>query len=164
MSQRPVFDMLCESCHQREANHHITTCINGDAMQKRDLCPECFLASSPDLPPESRRLATAQRDARCVYCGSKPYIGGTVLLAGSLGLGPSRSRSGPSARSTGSFESRARLVYRRLRLPGLATCQRNPLRDRTHLFTSTPIVVGASTSRTIAGDMESPRGDGNRAA
>jgi len=80
MPQRSVFDMLCESCHQREANHNIT-CINGDVVvKKRDLCPECFLASSPDLPPESRRLATAQRDARCVYCGGKPYIGGTVLL------------------------------------------------------------------------------------
>ena len=80
MPQSPVSDMLCESCHQREASHHIT-CINGDVVQKRDLCPECFLASSPDALPESRRLATAQRDARCVYCGGQPYMCGTVLLA-----------------------------------------------------------------------------------
>jgi protein-arginine kinase activator protein McsA len=81
VSQSPVFDMLCESCHQREANHHITTCINADVVQKRDLCPECFLTNSPDASPESRRLATAQRDARCVYCGGQPYLCGTVLPA-----------------------------------------------------------------------------------
>ena len=73
--------MLCESCHQREANHYHTTYIDGKVVQKRELCPECFLASSPGALPESRRLATAQRDARCVYCGGQPYLCGTVLLA-----------------------------------------------------------------------------------
>jgi len=81
MQHSPVSGMLCESCHQLEANHHITTCVDGEVVQKRDLCPECFLASSPDAPAESKRLATAQRDARCVYCGGQPYLCGTVGLA-----------------------------------------------------------------------------------
>jgi protein-arginine kinase activator protein McsA len=73
--------MLCESCHQRVADHHITDIINGGVTQKRDLCPECFLASSPDAPPVARRFATALRDARCEYCGGQPCTGSTDLLA-----------------------------------------------------------------------------------
>lgn len=46
-------------------------------MQKRDLCPECFEASSPD----ARGFASAQRDARCEYCGGQPCAGGTDFLA-----------------------------------------------------------------------------------
>ncbi len=68
--------MLCESCHQREATCHVT-CIIGDVMQKRDLCPECFGASSPD----ARQFASDQRDARCEYCGGQPCAGGTDFLA-----------------------------------------------------------------------------------
>jgi protein-arginine kinase activator protein McsA len=73
--------MLCESCHQREANHHITEIINGEVMHRRDVCPECFLATSPDAPQEAIRLASALRDARCEYCGGQPSIGSSDLLA-----------------------------------------------------------------------------------
>jgi hypothetical protein len=72
--------MRCESCHQREATCHVT-CIIGDVMQKRDLCPECFEASSPD----ASRLASAQREARCEYCGGQPCAGGTDFLAMIMG-------------------------------------------------------------------------------
>ena len=72
--------MLCEACHERVASHHVID-INGNVVRKRDLCPECFLASSPDAQPESKRFATVLRDARCVYCGGRPYMAGTVLLA-----------------------------------------------------------------------------------
>jgi len=68
--------MLCESCHQREATCHVTA-ILGDVIQKRDLCPECFEASSPD----ARGFASAQRDARCEYCGGQLCAGGTDFLA-----------------------------------------------------------------------------------
>src|SRR5437773_2903461 len=68
--------MLCESCHQREATCHVTWII-GDVRQKRDLCPECFEASSPD----AGRLACAQRDAMCEYCGGQPCAGDTDFFA-----------------------------------------------------------------------------------
>src|SRR5438034_622836 len=68
--------MLCESCHQREATCHVTA-ILGDVIQKRDLCPECFEASSPN----ATGFASAQRDARCEYCGGQPCAGGTDFLA-----------------------------------------------------------------------------------
>jgi hypothetical protein len=62
------------------ASHHVTD-IEGNVMRKRDLCPECFLESSPDAPGESRRVAAVLRDARCVYCGGQPCMGGTDFLA-----------------------------------------------------------------------------------
>lgn len=51
-------------------------------MQKRDLCQECYEASSPD----ARGFASAQRDARCEYCGGQPCAGGTDFLAMVTGI------------------------------------------------------------------------------
>jgi hypothetical protein len=51
-------------------------------MQKRDLCSECFEARSPD----AREFASAQRDARCEYCGDQPCAGGTDLLDVATGV------------------------------------------------------------------------------
>jgi|SRR5882724_4564948 len=73
--------MLCEACHQREATCHVTAILD-DVMQKRDLCPECFEASSPG----AGEFASAQRDARCEYCGGEPCAGGTDFLAMATGV------------------------------------------------------------------------------
>ncbi len=51
-------------------------------MQKRDLCPECFEASSPD----AREFTSAQRDAKCEYCGGQPCAGGTDFLDMAMGV------------------------------------------------------------------------------
>jgi protein-arginine kinase activator protein McsA len=67
--------MLCDSCHQREATCHVAGL--DDATQGRDLCPECFEASSP----EAKEFVSAQREARCEYCGGEPCAGGTDFLS-----------------------------------------------------------------------------------
>ncbi len=51
-------------------------------MHTRNLCAECFEASSPD----ARQFASAQRDARCEYCGGQPCAGGTDFLAMVMGV------------------------------------------------------------------------------
>ena len=75
--------MLCDSCHQRPATCHIVSIVD-DVQQTRDLCEECWEASSP----EAKELASAQREARCEYCGGQPCAGGTDFLA--LGTGMQR--------------------------------------------------------------------------
>ena len=72
--------MQCESCHQREATCHLTI-ILGDAMQKRDLCEECFEASSHS----AKQFTEEAREARCEYCGEQPCATGIDILA--LGTG-----------------------------------------------------------------------------
>jgi hypothetical protein len=51
-------------------------------MRKRDVCSECFEASSPD----AREFASAQRDARCEYCGGQPCAGGTDFFDMVMGV------------------------------------------------------------------------------
>ena len=68
--------MLCESCQKNEATCHVCTIADG-VSQSRDLCIECYEASSP----ETRELLAAQRDARCEYCGGRPCSGGTDTFA-----------------------------------------------------------------------------------
>jgi len=72
-------NMLCESCHQRDATCHVTS-ILGDVMQKRDLCEECFKAVSPDMG------AALSPNARCHYCGGEPFCAGNDFLALAMGL------------------------------------------------------------------------------
>lgn len=68
--------MLCNSCQQRQATCHITEIVDG-VEQARDLCSECWEASSPI----AEELVEAQRNARCEYCGGQPCAGGTDFLA-----------------------------------------------------------------------------------
>jgi protein-arginine kinase activator protein McsA len=68
--------MLCESCQKNKATYHICMIVDG-VSQSRDLCSECYEASSP----EARDLAAAQREARCEYCGGQPCAGGTDIFA-----------------------------------------------------------------------------------
>jgi len=76
-----VARMLCENCHKNEATCHVCTVV-GDVSQSRDLCSECYEASSP----EAREFSAAQHDARCEYCGGQPCGGGTDFLAMATGV------------------------------------------------------------------------------
>ncbi len=69
----PTPDMLCESCHQREATYDVTSIV-GDLIQKSHLCQECFQTRSP-----AGTFAAA--DSRCKYCGGQASSGGTDILA-----------------------------------------------------------------------------------
>jgi len=60
--------MLCEKCHQREANCHVHTIIDR-ALLHKSLCAECFATYSPG----GKEALDGQRDARCEYCGGLPY-------------------------------------------------------------------------------------------
>jgi predicted CXXCH cytochrome family protein len=73
--------MLCENCHQREASVFVKA-IEGGVIKSRDLCSECHDASSP----EARDFSTAQREARCEYCGDQPCAGGTDIFAMMTGV------------------------------------------------------------------------------
>jgi protein-arginine kinase activator protein McsA len=73
--------MLCEKCQQNEATCHIIT-IEGDVSESKDLCSECYEASSP----EAGELASAQREAQCEYCGGQPCAGGIDFLAMATGV------------------------------------------------------------------------------
>ena len=73
--------MLCENCKRNEATCHVCTVVGG-VSQSRDLCSECYEASSP----EAREFSAAQRDARCEYCGGQPCAGGTDFMAMATGL------------------------------------------------------------------------------
>ena len=74
-------DMLCESCLKNEATCYICT-VDGDVTTSRDLCIECYEASSP----EARALSAAQREAHCEYCGGQPCGGGTDFLSMATGV------------------------------------------------------------------------------
>jgi protein-arginine kinase activator protein McsA len=73
--------MLCDSCHQRPATCHVNA-IEGGVVQSRDLCIECYEASSP----EARELLDGQREVHCEYCGGQPVAGGTDFLALATGV------------------------------------------------------------------------------
>ena len=68
--------MLCEKCQKHEATCHVTTVEDGISIS-RDLCAECYEAGSP----EAKAFATAQREARCEYCGGQPCASGTDIFA-----------------------------------------------------------------------------------
>jgi protein-arginine kinase activator protein McsA len=70
--------MLCDSCYQRPATCHVTSIV-GDAMQKRDLCEECFEAMSPGMGP------ALSPKPKCQYCGGERFCVGTDVLAIMLG-------------------------------------------------------------------------------
>ena len=73
--------MLCDNCHQREATCHVCT-NEGDVITSRDLCIECYEASSS----EAREFAAALQDARCEYCGDEACTGGTDFMAMATGV------------------------------------------------------------------------------
>jgi len=50
----------------------------GDAMEKRDLCMECFSLEFPDIDRTSAD--------RCQYCGAQAITSGTDFLALSMGV------------------------------------------------------------------------------
>ena len=84
--------MLCENCHQREANCHLHTVKDG-IVTSRDLCSECYDASSP----EAMKLAEAQLDLHCQYC---QYCGAPAATGWAAGIW--------SAEGTGSEEAHFR--------------------------------------------------------
>lgn len=73
--------VLCEKCQENEATVHLT--MVGDRLsQSKDLCEECYEATSPQF----RALSAAQKDARCEYCGAQPCIYGSDILALATGV------------------------------------------------------------------------------
>src|SRR5262249_28165871 len=71
-----VAHMLCDNCHQREATCHIDDLREGVVVRRRDLCRECYEASSPEAMEHEEELS----DGRCKYCGAPAEVGwGTVI-------------------------------------------------------------------------------------
>lgn len=72
--------MMCDSCHAQPATCHIVNIVDG-VQHARDLCQECFDASSV----AAAEALSANTDATCRYCGGRPCIGAMDVLAAIVG-------------------------------------------------------------------------------